>query len=483
MNFLPVPSTDGRLACDFTLYLQPASQASPSSSCSSNFLYLRTIQTAQPAKIAVASTASPQTAAISCHVQPFAQPYIQFQVMLSQSCYHTLCDRYLYSYLLCFVMSSQPRQGMVKISELQVNPEYKTLLPPLLDEEFENLEKSILEEKRVSTPFIINPDKVVLDGHHRLLICQRHSIDEVPFTERSFESGLEEKEFVISINLNRRHLTLTQRFELGMTIYKIEMVKAGRRQGTRTDLITNKEGVNNIPSNLKESEEEQGEAMEIAAKKVGLGTITFWKAKRIAEAAQIDKHAYTAWRDIADGNRSIDSVYQELFHQEEPPPSALPSRPPIPTPKVEGGFQVIVIDPPTFNLEKLKEVINPFDEKNCVLWLWTPFKSLPDAFSLLHHWRFQPQTMLTWVKNKRRSGKWLLNQTEYCILATRGKPSVNLTFQSTALIATSGKRNSKPDEFYFLVDSLCDGRKLDLFGKINRPGWESMKKGIDANDA
>jgi len=189
------------------------------------------------------------------------------------------------------------------------------------------------------------------------------------------------------------------------------MVKARRRQGTRTDLITNKEEDNNIPPELEESEEEQGEATEIAAKKVGLGKSTFWKAKRIAEAAQTDKRAYTAWRDIADGKRSIDSVYQELFHQEKPPTSS-PSRS-HPAPKIEGVFQVIVIDPPTFNLEKLKEIINPFDEKNCVLWLWTPFKSLPDAFSLLHHWRFQPQTMLTWVKNKKSSGKWLLKQTEY----------------------------------------------------------------------
>jgi hypothetical protein len=28
---LPVPSTDGRFACDFTLYLHPTSQASPPS--------------------------------------------------------------------------------------------------------------------------------------------------------------------------------------------------------------------------------------------------------------------------------------------------------------------------------------------------------------------------------------------------------------------------------------------------------------------
>ena len=242
-------------------------------------------------------------------------------------------------------------------------------------------------------------------------------------------------EFVISFNLNRRHLTMTQKVELGITFHKIEMVKAKRRQLAQLKQFREED---TVPSKLKEREEEQGEATEKAAKKVGLGKITFWKGKRIAELAQMDKSAYIAWRDIADGNRSIDAVYQELFHQEKPPTSSRPLRPPL-TPKIEGVFQVIVIDPPTFKLEKLKEIINPFDEKNCVLWLWTPFKSLLDAFSLLHHWRFQPQTMLTWVKIKRRSGKWLLNQTEYCILATRGEPSANLTYQSTALIATPGE--------------------------------------------
>jgi len=84
-----------------------------------------------------------------------------------------------------------PSQGKVKISELQVNQEYENLLPPLLDEDLKNLEKSILKDG-ILHPFIINPDKVVLDGHHRLINCQRHSITEVPFIERSFKTDLEE---------------------------------------------------------------------------------------------------------------------------------------------------------------------------------------------------------------------------------------------------------------------------------------------------
>ena len=378
-------------------------------------------------------------------------------------------------------MPSQPQQGMVKISELQVNPEYEHLLPPLLDEELKNLENSILEDG-ILHPFLINPDKVVLDGHNRLIICQRHSINEVPFVERSFDTDLEEMEFVISFNLTRRHLTMTQKVELGITFHKIEQEKAKRRQAIghlNAPQYKNKP----VPPKLEELDEEPGEATEIAAKKVGLGKNTFWKGKRIAEAAQTDKRVYRLWRDIADRKRSIDSVYQELFQQEKPPTSSPPpSRSSISTSKLEGVFQVIVIDLPYRNLEKFKKTNFPFDKKNCVLWIWTPTKSLCNTCSLLHQWQFQVQTIFTWVKNKRSSGKWLLNQTEHCLLATIGKPSPNSQSYSTALIAAPGKHNSKPDDFYSLVESLCDGRKLNVSSlAINRPGWEEVLRGANAN--
>ena len=373
-----------------------------------------------------------------------------------------------------------PSQGKVKISELQVNQEYKNLLPSLSDEEFKSLEESILKDG-VLHPFIINPDKVILDGHHRFRICQRHSINEVPVIERSFKTDLEEMKFVISFNLHRRHLSITQKVELGVTIHKIEMVEAKGRQSFHGGTAPGKHKT--LPSNLKEVNEEQGEAIEIAAKKVGLGKITFWKGKRIAEAAQTDKHAYRLWRDIADRNRSIDSVYEELFQQEKPPTSSRPpSRPSSSIPKLEGVFQVIVIDLPTLNKEKLKRIDIPFDETNCVLWLWTPFRSLYDVTTLLIHWGFFAQTMLTWVKNKRGSGKWLLNQTEHCILATRGNPAPNSTSQSTAIIASPGEHHSKPPEFYSLVESLCTGRKLNVSSSmIKRPGWEELLMEVDAN--
>ena len=370
-------------------------------------------------------------------------------------------------------MSSQPRQGMVKISELQVNPEYENLLPLLLDEELENLEKSILKDG-VLHPLIINPDKVVLDGHHRLLICKRHSINEVPFVKRFFESDFDEEEFVISFNLNRRHLTMTQKVELGLTILKIEMKKARRRYLATLPQKGNKGFINVHPKSDGHCEE-QGQAIEIAAKKVGLGKDTLWKGQQILEAAEKDQVAYDAWDGLVKGDGSINSVHQKLFHKEE-------EWRPIQIDTFEGVFQVIVIDLPYRDLDRLNKINFPYDGKNCVLWVWAPFKSLCDIYYLLRYWGFQVQTMLTWVKNKRGSGKWLLNQTEYCFLATIGKPTVNPASYSTALFARSRDHNSKPDEFFSLVESLCDGRKLNISSSmIKRPGWEGALMGDNTN--
>jgi N6-adenosine-specific RNA methylase IME4 len=360
---------------------------------------------------------------------------------------------------------------MVKISELQVNPEYESLLPLLLDEDLKNLEKSILKDG-ILHPLIINPDKVVLDGHHRLLICKRHSINEVPFVERFFESDLDEEEFVISFNLNRRHLSMTQKVELGLTILKIEMKKARRRQLAQLKQFREKNTVHPISDGR---DEEPGQAIEIAAKRVGLGKDTLWKGQQILEAAVKNKKAYDAWDGLVKGDGTINSIHQKLFHKEE-------EWQPIQINTFEGVFQVIVIDLPYRDLDRLNKINFPYDGKNCVLWVWAPIKSLCDTFYLLRYWGFQVQTILTWVKNKRGNGRWLLNQTEHCFLATIGKPIVNPASYSTALFARSSDHNSKPDEFYSLVESLCDGRKLNISSSmIKRPGWEGALMEANAN--
>ena len=68
-------------------------------------------------------------------------------------------------------------------------------------------------------------------------------------------------------------------------------------------------------------------------------------------------------------------------------------------------------------------------------------------------------------------GDWLRGQTEHCLLCVRGKPTIKLTNQTTALLANAGRHSAKPNEVYEMVEELCPGSKVELFQRTPRKGW------------
>jgi N6-adenosine-specific RNA methylase IME4 len=93
--------------------------------------------------------------------------------------------------------------------------------------------------------------------------------------------------------------------------------------------------------------------------------------------------------------------------------------------------------------------------EDAILWVWTTNLFMRHAYAALDAWGFEQKTILTWVKDKMGMGDWLRGQTEHCIMATRGRPTVTLTNQTTVLHAPARGHSVKPVEFYDLVESLC----------------------------
>jgi N6-adenosine-specific RNA methylase IME4 len=166
-----------------------------------------------------------------------------------------------------------------------------------------------------------------------------------------------------------------------------------------------------------------------------------------------------------------------------------------PEPLLEGPFRVIVADPPwpyamrrpTINDSRgypeysgmtLDEItalpVADLAAEDAVLWLWTTNAFLPDAFQVIQSWGFQYRAALVWGKDHIGLGDWLRVQTEHCLMASRGKPVITLTNQSTLLRAPIREHSRKPEEFYTMIESLCPtpplGR-IELFARGERPGW------------
>lgn len=176
---------------------------------------------------------------------------------------------------------------------------------------------------------------------------------------------------------------------------------------------------------------------------------------------------------------------EDVQKQAEAIQTALPG---IPT----GPFHVISIDPPwpygTPYDPHGRRAANPYPEMSlddikaiqlpaapdCVLWLWTTHKFMRHSFELLDAWGFRDVAILTWVKDRIGLGTWLRSQSEFCIMAVKGKPPISLTDQATVLHGPLREHSRKPDSFYEMVNGLCVGAKLDYFSREKRDGWEQV---------
>src|SRR5918911_3591012 len=125
---------------------------------------------------------------------------------------------------------SEGIQGRSSPSNLQVevNPEYASLVSELSPEEYESLKQSI-KENGLHVPIIVNQDGIILDGHHRYQACQELGI-EPGMLVKEFKDKLVEQLFVIDCNLIRRQLNNFQRIELALKSKSILEATAKRNE-------------------------------------------------------------------------------------------------------------------------------------------------------------------------------------------------------------------------------------------------------------
>jgi ParB-like chromosome segregation protein Spo0J len=77
-------------------------------------------------------------------------------------------------------------------------------------------------------PVIVNKQGIVLDGHHRFRACKELGIP-LNYRIKKFKDSLEEKQFVIEVNLRRRQLNVFQRVEIGYILEGMQKEMAKRR--------------------------------------------------------------------------------------------------------------------------------------------------------------------------------------------------------------------------------------------------------------
>ena len=174
-----------------------------------------------------------------------------------------------------------PNSSLPPTNIFKINPEYSKLVNPLLDIEYEAL-KSSISNKGLHLPIIVNQDNVILDGHNRLKICEELGI-EPEFEIKEFSDQSQEKEFVIEINLKRRHLNNFQIAELEYKMEEIYKERAKTRSFSNLKNVNKEIILSTAPNDAIDVNIETGKVSEIIAKKTGLSPRTYERAKKIIE--------------------------------------------------------------------------------------------------------------------------------------------------------------------------------------------------------
>lgn len=114
--------------------------------------------------------------------------------------------------------------------ELIIDKEFETLIPPLSQEEREQLETNILGDG-IRDPLVVWND-ILLDGHNRYAIACEYDID-FDIVEMDFGSREEAKIWVVQNQFGRRNLSSWERSKLAL---KLKPTIQGKTPNVREDL-------------------------------------------------------------------------------------------------------------------------------------------------------------------------------------------------------------------------------------------------------
>lgn len=190
------------------------------------------------------------------------------------------------------------------------NHPFADIFPLMTEKEIESLAQDI-KENGLKYKIVLYHNKI-LDGRNRYKACQVSGIE----PEYEFYKGDNALQYVISLNLHRRHLNESQRALVASRIANMTQADAGKVYGRGVD------------SSRKFAE---AISQADAAKMLNVSTRSIQTAKKILEEAP-EKIA-----DIESGKKTITAVIREKRREEIS--KNVVSRP-------NGKYRVIYADPP-----------------------------------------------------------------------------------------------------------------------------------------
>jgi len=339
------------------------------------------------------------------------------------------------------------------MGNIQIDEEFRAVLPPLDQDERDGLEKMLLADG-CRDP-LVTWRGVLVDGHNRYEICKKHGL---PFdvVEKEFEDRASVRIWMRETQSSKRNLTPAWRIELALA-NKADLAKVGATKRAET-LKQNKSDRSPVLSQIDKTvpAPKHNTQADIAAKanvstgQVGMAEVVRREAPELWEKAKSGEVTVSGAYKTVNKQKKIKNRLDEIAEQRESIANGDAQLP-------AGEFEVIVMDPPF--------------AKDAVLFLWTTHQFIWDAKALMDSWGFAYKATIVWDKEKMGMGAWFRMQCEFCLLGIRGKPTWQNTTWRDVIREPRRQHSRKPDAFYQMVEECTVGRRLEMFSREQRDGW------------
>jgi N6-adenosine-specific RNA methylase IME4 len=369
------------------------------------------------------------------------------------------------------------------MTTFKIDARIRGLIPELAPEERHELEAN-LRAFGCRDPLVVW-NGILIDGHNRYEICQRHSIAfNVVVVDLPDRAAAED--WIDRNQLGRRNLT-ADAFKLLLGRVYNRVKKAANDGGKGT------------PKGTVGQTDPQLRTSETLAAEYGVSEKTIRRAGSFATEVAKDKTLADAVRKrqpVKDVKRKAKAKKREK--QRDDNRQQIAAIPAI-TKAVASKFSTIMVDPPwdwgdegdhdqmgraqadfaQMSIEELLEFpLGQFADANAHLYCWITNRSLPKGFALLDKWGFRYITALTWPKPSFGMGNYFRGQTEHILFGVRGSLPLNRKDASTLLPQWPrgpGGHSSKPVEIYPYIETCSPGPYLEVFSRMAepRPDWRT----------
>ncbi len=356
------------------------------------------------------------------------------------------------------------------------------------------------------TPIVLL-DGMVLDGRNRQAACEFADIEPV-YVDYDGDDPLN---FVLSLNLHRRHLSESQRamvaakvvdWERGLNQHTAGPANLQTREAARRLSISEravaaakrihergaaelvdaiKDGRVSVHAGEALSELEHAAQLEVLRREA---KEIVAKAKEIRAEQQRKRHAVrlahmdmVAERGQATAPAKLSRAYP-VYYADPPWRFGVRSEETGREKSAENHYPTMTTNEICTLMAELVGGANP-----AVLFLWATNPMLPDAlrvmeasgFAYVHHW--------IWDKEVAGTGYWGRDRHELLLIGRRGDIAAPLPGSQPETVhrEKKGRHSAKPDFFAETIERLYPGvARLELFCRTPRPGWDAW--GYEAGD-